>query len=265
MNITKDISKNLNKCHIMIVNPEEGYAVSSLAEAKAHNDKIKSFEYANSHCHQLKWFINIFKDSCVYIDEHKEYIKGSKKYLEREIARTKKNNAEQILLNLSHKIEKVTDYKWIEKHSFYTEEEDYDGYSYEKNNTCYLRLGMDPDFSNCYVDTEIFIDEAIIQIKYLNKQIMAYELADRLNIRYNDLKQLFDIDKIEYWTAGLFDNETRYNDERYTDTGILLLLEQYQNAKILKYIKDDEVVDYPKYTCYADFLKDPLPIYSKLK
>lgn len=75
----------------MYYQPQEGSAVTNLAEAKAHNDIIQSFVDANSRCYSLQWFLNILKNSYTYIEESKEYAKGSQKDQDREQARSKKD------------------------------------------------------------------------------------------------------------------------------------------------------------------------------
>lgn len=164
------------------------------------------------------------------------------------------------MVTIGHKTEDIPGYKWISKHVFYTEESDYEGSTYQKENVCYIRTLQDTDFSNCYVPLEEFINEAIQHIEDSNKEIMAYRLADRLSLRYKDISNLFNVWKLEHWTVGMFTNETRYNGKTYRDADIVKLLEQYQIAVQCKYIKDDEIIDYPKYTPYADFIADPLPI-----
>ena len=247
----------------MYFQPQEGKAVISLKEAKAHNDLIQSFVDANSRCCSLQWFLNILKDSYIYIEDKKEYAKGSQKDQDREQARSKKAIAKEELQAMVHTTEDIPGYKWITKHLFYTEKTDYEGSPYQQENICYLRTCQNTDFSDCYVPMNEFITEAIQHIASYGQEIMVYQLADRLNLRYKDISKLFNVYKLEHWVVGLFNHESRYNGKVYSDKNIVKLLEQYQEAVQCRYIKDDEIVDYPQYTPYADFIDSPLPVHAE--
>lgn len=246
----------------MYFQPEEGHAVTNLLEAKTHNDLIQSFIDANSRCYSLQWFLNILKDSYIYIEDKKEYVKGSQKDQDREQSRSKKAIAKEKLQAMVHTTEDIPGYKWITKHLFYTEESDYEGSPYQRENICYLRTCQDTNFSNCLVPLDEFITDAIQHIDSCSQKIRVYQLADRLNLRYKDISKLFNIYKLEHWTVGLFDHESRYNGKAYSDKDIIKLLEKYQEAVQCSYIKDNEIVDYPQYTPYADFIDSPLPVHE---
>jgi hypothetical protein len=244
----------------MYFQPQEGSAVTSLAEAVSHNNTIKAFENANSNCSMLQWFLNVLKDSFIYVDEKKEYIKGSQKDIERQQALNKKSIAKEQLVAAKHERKDIPGYKWITKHTFCATAIDYEGYEYERDYVCYLRVTQNTNFSNCYVPLDEFITGTIQHLDSCQSEISAYRLAERIGVKYKDIASLFDIYKLEHWTIGFSTNETRYNGKKYKDSDILLLLEQYKVAVTLEYNNNDEVVNYPRYTPYADFLESPLEV-----
>ena len=111
------------------------------------------------------------------------------------------------------------------------------------------------NYKKSHWDTKDMIDDAIYTIEIYENKLQAYSLCENIGIKLNELKILFDINKIDvyYSSWGTYELFAKYNDKDYKKADILKLLEEAKIAKSLTYIHDDQYISYPCNTPYVDF------------
>jgi len=92
------------------------------------------------------------------------------------------------------------------------------------------------------------------EIHWLKQTILTFELAETLELKKQDIYNVFNRHKIKFF-SNWSDRIIEYNDEKYYHSEIKRLVSDYNEAKKRKYIKGDKYINYPEFTCYIDFLK----------
>jgi len=112
------------------------------------------------------------------------------------------------------------------------------------------------------------IQDALDYSDRLKSEIFAYQLCERLGIKFRDLETVFNIYRLDYyspWIHGekycLYRETYSETDEeeqnskviKYTDKDILALIAEYQVEKTKNYVQDDKFIDVSE--PYVDFKK----------
>ena len=204
------------------------------------------------------YLIEIWNDYHLYIDTNKEYVVGSFQYNQIEEKKDRNEKAKLYFPELyySHNLvgKLPIDEHYIKDGNlevyFYT-----DTYSYELIDLKSLLIEYDDNI----------IRYNISESNQKDRLIHSYELCERLNIKLDDLEKIFRVYSLEFYfdyfkhyvkyinnSNETFD-ENIYN-KKYSDKDILKLIEEYKLASKKKYIDGDEIISYPSYLTYADFL-----------
>jgi hypothetical protein len=218
-------------------------------------------------------------------DSLNEYVEGSAKWQEI-VDKTKAyEDAQAKLLSMNYNREQILDECYpkslnIYKHSitieldvtseYYDYDDNYNCDSYTQFRDCHFYTSNDYfnkkgisnwgeffvpyTYKENYWDKDL-IDNAIYTIETCENKLQAYSLCENIGIKLNELKILFDINKIDVYSSGWvsYDLFVKYNDKDYKKADILKLLEEAKVAKSLTYIHDDQYVSYPRNTPYVDF------------
>ena len=112
------------------------------------------------------------------------------------------------------------------------------------------------------------IQDALDYSDRLGDEISAYQLCERLGIKFRDLETVFNIHYLDYYSPWIHgDKFCTYRETypetaeeqraskvvKYTDEVILALIAEYQIEKTKNYVRDDKFVDVS--TPYVDFKK----------
>jgi len=218
-------------------------------------------------------------------DELNKFVENSPSWMRLKLDYDKWDNAQLKLKELKHTSEQIMDeiyptYLTIYKHTitiFHSNEELYSKYGYgvleefpeginEETHTFYVKgYGGDviedwdslllPYYNDEQHNEKDLIQKACDHISWLNRVINVYKMADRIDCTYNDINDIFRISDLEFWSNGICTYYVIYDGKTYYDHQVKQLLGEYEIAKKLKYIHEDEYVKYPIFKPFLEFKK----------